>query len=207
MKKIMIIILMLTVSISAYSQNYALIDSLEHKINCRDSLIQGDNKKYLKVDTLLQHIFDYRDLLDLIEQRDEQMKIEADSVSTDYNFLLRLTSEDLDIFETNDPYDLSMVPYCLQKHTNVINQIILINSEISGVEKQINDIVNNPAMEGIQFDIKSLVRDNFEDDLIRIDSYMIELENMDISSLSPMQTEFYKTNLVPRYNSLIKYFD
>ena len=65
----------------------------------------------------------------------------------------------------------------------------------------------NEKIKDLPVDRNTTIRKLIEKDVLKIDSQISDLENVDLRSLSEEQKNFFKPYLTERYNNFLKYFE
>lgn len=176
---------------SAYS-----IEVLRNQIENRDSVLKMDLKPRIMIDSLRNQVADYDSLTKLMEirYRDITKVIKA------YEFLT--STDTLVFFRSFAQYD---IPPCLKKHVELVRRIADLRIAIEKVELKIKDLKDR--LEGLNVNSKSIIHNEIEDEVYRLDTEITGIEKLDMKSLSEEQIEFFKPGLTERYNNFLIYFE
>lgn len=193
-KFITTILFVIGISAKAQSDNVvSKINILQERIENRQ--VQIDNK-YNK-DSLYKQVADYKDLTELLNKR-------VDSAEKKLNDIQLLISSDTIVFYTN--FNPSGLPLCLKPHIALIERISHLRVSIEQVEHKINSLsVNLHGLDNEE--AKQLIRKAIEKDIETLNKDITEIKEMDLSSLSTKQYEFFKPGLTERYNNFSIYFE
>lgn len=118
-----------------------------------------------------------------------------------------LCTADTSIFSLSINPDAENVPQCLKKHLKVIQEISSMQTAIEGTECYIADYKkHNDITDKVDDNHAKKISGIISNDLIEINNIKIRIQNMDRSSLSQQQEDYFN-KLKERFNTLAIYFN
>lgn len=201
MKKIILLIFILLGFSHLYAQELSQKRVLQERIQNRDSLMNKVNKKELP-DSLRKQIADYRSLTEILVSETESYATENQNLKNELHKYLILTSSDTLIFY-QDISTINNIPVCLQERTDIVRSIIELRGKISAVEGIAQELEQKLGNSPIAY---AAIREKIEKDLDEIQTLIRKIKDMNLSSLSGEQQNYFRPGLTERYNNFKKYF-
>lgn len=200
MKKYVFIIVALICYTNAYSQNVSEKQTLQERIEHRDTFM--DKVKKGLVDTLKLQISDYYQLTKLMADEFAVLSAENQNLRNELHQFHVLTSSDTLIFNW-DFKIISDIPLCLQERVNIVNSIIELKTRIVVVENTAQEL---ERILGDSPTAYAAIREKIEKDLELIQALIHKIKEMNLLLLSDEQQKFFRPGLTDRYNNFEKYF-
>lgn len=174
------------------------------RIGNRDTTVRDIKKKDVLIDTLYAQVNDYRNLVNILNQSVSVFDEENQTISRYLDIKNLLTSSDTIVF-SKEFFDIVEIPVCLKQHAQIIKKIVQVKLKIEQVEYQIIDI--SKRLQGLNIDVKEAIRKSIEKEVFELDAMIGELVEMDLSTLSNVQKEYFRPRLTNRYNKFQIYFE
>ena len=176
---------------SAYSIKY-----LRSQILNRDSVLQKIQKSRVLIDSLKSQVADYDSLT-------KSMEVRFESLVKVVNAYQLLTSPDTLVFHST--FKHLDVPLPLKNHIALIERIASVRTSIELVESKIDNLTSR--LDGLDVNSKQVIQKEIEQDVMKLDAKITEIEKSDLSTLSEEQRVYFKPGLTERYNKFIIYFE
>lgn len=189
---------------SSFNQDDDCIDSLYWEIEYCDSVLNESKKKDEISKTQVLLINCLRDLSQILERKTEGLEKSLNTLSSKVELYDHLLASDTTVFSMELP-DEKVVPFSLKEHVHIIKLIQELQNNICKVESDIHRA--NEKIKDLPVDRNTTIRKLIEKDVLKIDSQISDLENVDLRSLSEEQKNFFKPHLTERYNKFLKYFE
>lgn len=180
------------------------IDSLIWEIEYCDSILNVSKKKDEISKTQVLLINCLRDLSQILERKTEGLEKSLNTLTSKVELYDHLLASDTTVFSMELP-DEKVVPFSLKEHVRIIKLIQELQNNICKVESDIDR--TNEKIKDLPVDRNTTIRKLIEKDVLKIDSQISDLENVDLRSLSEEQKNFFKPYLTERYNNFLKYFE
>ena len=197
----MILLSIANVSLLAQTDKQTILNKIEE----RDSILGQLNKKELS-DSLKKQVADFRLLAEILENENEQYKLENEqcrlenlNLQKELRKYLFLTSSDTLIFH-QDLKSISEIPECLQERVKIVNAIIDLREKIATTEKSALEL--ELSLE------KTAIGEKIENEVDKIGDLIRSIKTMNLSTLSEEQKVYFQ-ELIKRYNHnfIKKYFE
>ena len=199
-KNILLIVLFLGFS-HLYAQEVSQIRVLQERIQNRDTLMNKINKKEL-ADSLKKQIADYRSLTEILVSETESYATENQNLKNELHKYLILTSSDTLIFH-QDFSSINNIPVCLQERADIVCSIIELRGKIAAAESIAQELEQKLGNSPVAY---AAIREKIEEDLDEIQALIHKIKEMNLSSLSDEQQNYFRPGLTDRYNNFKKYF-
>ena len=199
-KNILLIVLFLGFS-HLYAQEVSQIRVLQERIQNRDTLMNKINKKEL-ADSLKKQIADYRSLTEILVSETESYATENQNLKNELHKYLILTSFDTLIFH-QDFSSINNIPVCLQERADIVCSIIELRGKIAAAESIAQELEQKLGNSPVAY---AAIREKIEEDLDEIQALIHKIKEMNLSSLSDEQQNYFRPGLTDRYNNFKKYF-
>lgn len=180
-------------------------DDFREAIAARFSVVSEINKPQELADTLVAQVNDYRELVELLDNRvDSLCTVIASTPKVDYSvWPLPILSEDVSVFRIENLAGRS-VPPALQPHYDVVCSVAKIDSLMDKTHEKVAEIIT--FAENNNLDAQPMIGP-------AISGYVGEMLDMlkalgktrELITLSPAQKQ-YVAELKQSYNDLSKYF-
>lgn len=201
MKKI-ILLLFISLGFSHLcAQEHSQKRVLQERIQNRDTLMNKVNKKEL-TDSLKKQIADYRSLTEILVSETESYATENQNLRNELHKYLILTSSDTLIFH-QDFSTINNIPICLQERTDIVRSIIELRGKIAAAESIAQELEQKLGDSPVAY---AAIREKIEKDLDEIQALIHKIKEMNLSSLSDEQQNYFRPGLTDRYNNFKKYF-
>lgn len=184
-----------------YAQELSQKRILQERIQNRDTLMNKVNKKEL-TDSLKKQIADYRLLTEILMSETECYASENQDLKNELHKYLVLTSSDTLIFH-QDFNTISNIPVCLQERTDIICSIIELHGKIVAAESIAQELEQKLGNSPVAY---AAIREKIENNLDEIQALIHKIKEMNLSSLSGEQQNYFRPGLTDRYNNFKKYF-
>lgn len=189
---------------NSFNQDDDCIDSLYWEIEYCDSVLNESKKKDEISKTQVLLINCLRDLSQILERKTEGLEKSLNTLTSKVELYDHLLASDTTVFSMELP-DEKVVPFSLKEHVRIIKLIQELQNNICKVESDIDR--TNEKIKDLPVDRNTTIRKLIEKDVLKIDSQISDLENVDLRSLSEEQKNFFKPYLTERYNNFLKYFE
>lgn len=180
------------------------ITNIFSRIGNRDTIVRDIKKKDVLIDTLYAQVNDYKEVVSILKQNISDYDKENQTISHYLDIKNLLISSDTIVF-SKEFSDIVEIPFCLKQHAQIIKKIIQVKLKIEQVEYQIADI--SKRLQGLNIDSKEAIRKSIEKEVFELDAMIGELVEMDLSTLSNVQKEYFRPRLTNRYNKFQIYFE
>lgn len=201
MKKNILLILMSFGLVHLYAQNVSQKEILQARIQNRDTLMNKVNKKELP-DSLKKQVADYRLLTDILMSEFDGYASENQNLKNELHKYLILTSSDTLIFH-QDFSTISNIPACLQERVEIARSIIELRERLETAESIAQELEQKLGNSPVAY---AAIREKIEKDLDEIQALIHKIKDMNLSSLSGEQQNYFRPGLTDRYNNFKKYF-
>lgn len=201
MKKVILLIVMIGSFISFYAQDLSKKQILLQIIEHRDSIMNQFTKKELP-DSLKKQVADYRLLTEILMSEVDGYASENQNLKSELHKYLILTSSDTLIFH-QDFSTINNIPVCLQERTDIVLSIIELRGKIAAVEGIAQELEQKLGNSPVAY---AAIREKIEKDLDVIQALIHKIKEMNLSSLSGEQQNYFRPGLTDRYNNFKKYF-
>jgi hypothetical protein len=201
MKKVFILLFIFLGFSHVYAQEVSPKSVLQKRILNRDTLINKLNKKELP-DSLRKQIADYRSLTEILMSETESYSTENQNLKNElHKFLILITSDTLIYHQ--DFYTIKDIPTCLQERIGIVRSIIDLRGKIVVAESIAQELERKLGNSPIAY---AAIREKIEKNLDEIQSLILKIKEMNLSSLSGEQQNYFRPGLTDRYNNFKKYF-
>ena len=201
MNKVVLLIVMMGSFVSSYAQELSKKQILLQTIVHRDSIMDQLTKKELP-DSLKKQIADYRSLTEILVSETESYATENQNLKNELHKYLILTSSDTIIFH-QDFSTINDIPICLQERTDIVRFIIELRGKIAAAESIAQELEQKLGNSPVAY---AAIREKIEKDLDEIQALIHKIKEMNLSSLSYEQQNYFRPGLTDRYNNFIKYY-
>lgn len=175
--------------------------AIKKRMESRDSVYARIRHNQVKIDTLLSQLSDAKLCIDYCELDNSILSDSIAVIKSELETFKLLTTPDTTVFHTY--FSQIPIPLCLESHVLLINKIVDLRLNIEMLEKRVEDLKKTIK----RANLKEIIAEEIETDIMQINSLIVEIKGLDQSSLSEEQKQYFKPGLTERYNNFSIYFE